>query len=705
MTNKDIHSPIQFAKGVGPKRAKLFGKLGIETIYDACLAIPRRYEDRSHITPIMQAVVGANVTVEGEIIAADVITTPRKRMKIFELTVSDASGMITGRWFRFNETYFSKIFRLKSRIILSGPVEINKYAGSGKQIIHPDYEILSGGADDRIHTGRIVPIYPSTEGLNQKTQRSIIKYIVDEFSPGIADPLPETLRQKLHLMNFSQALSEVHFPESDADIQQLNDYKSTGHRRLIFDEFFFLQLGLALRRKNISGQPAGTAFNKSTTLVPRFMKSLPFSLTEDQKKVFGEIEKNMMEPYCMNRLLQGDVGSGKTVVAVASILTAVESGYQAVIMVPTEILAQQHYKNFQKWLEPLSIKSALLIRGQAKKDLLKQIDSGEIPVIVGTHALIQEKVGFKNLGLAVIDEQHRFGVLQRGTLTKKAARRPDILVMTATPIPRSLAMTVFGDLAASTIRQIPPGRTETATRVVFEHDREKLYDFLKEEIRQRGGQIFIVYPLVEESEKLDLKDATQMAEHLQADIFPQEKIALMHGRMKRDEKEQIMADFHAGRFSILVATTVIEVGLDIPNASVMVVEHADRFGLSQLHQLRGRVGRGQKQSYCFLMSQDKPGEDAKKRLKVMVKSTDGFKIAEKDLEIRGPGDFIGTRQSGLPDLRIANIVRDQELLQSARDEAFEMIKTDPELIKTENRGIKKALEEKWEGKLDLFLAG
>jgi ATP-dependent DNA helicase RecG len=704
MIKKDIHSPIQFAKGVGPKRVKQFEKLGIKTIYDACLAIPRRYEDRSRITPIMQAMVGTTVTIEGEIIAADVIRTPRKRMKIFEITVADSSGIITGRWFHFNETYFQRLFRPRKRIILSGSAEINQYKGSGKAINHPDYEILSGGEDDRIHTGRIVPIYPSTEGLNQKTLRTIMKHIIDGYYREIADPLPETLRKKLRLLNFSQALMQVHFPENDTDLSCLNDFQSAGHRRLIFEEFFFLQLGLALRRKNVSGQPTGISFRRSTELVPRFIKSLPFSLTPDQKKVFAEIERNLIQPLCMNRLLQGDVGSGKTVVAVLSILTAIENGYQAVIMVPTEILAQQHYQTFRKWLEPLDIQTALLVRGQAKKDLLKQIGSGEIPVIVGTHALIQEKVGFKNLGLAIIDEQHRFGVIQRGILTQKASHRLDILVMTATPIPRSLALTVFGDLAVSTIRHLPPGRTKIITRVVFEHHREKLYDFLKEEIR-KGGQVFIVYPLVEESEKLDLKDATQMAEHLKAAVFPEQKIALMHGRMKKEEKEQIMTDFHARRYSILVATTVIEVGLDVPNASVMVVEHADRFGLSQLHQLRGRVGRGRKQSYCFLISQDKPGEDAKKRLKVMVQSTDGFKIAEKDLEIRGPGDFIGTRQSGLPDLRIANIVRDQELLQTARDEAFLLIKNDPELKSSENKNLKKALESKWEGKLDLFLTG
>lgn len=702
--NKDIHSSIQFAKGVGPKREKLLEKLGICTIYDALLAIPWRYEDRSRISPIMQAIAGSNATVEGEIIGADVIITPRKRKKLFELTVSDSSGMITGRWFRFNENYFKSIFRPGKRVILSGLVEINRYAGCGKEISHPDYEILSGGDDDRIHTGRIVPIYPSTEGLNQKTLRTIMKHIVDVFCPEVDDPLPVGIRKKLHLSDFAQAIAQVHFPESDIDISLLNDFKSAGHRRLIFDEFFFLQLGLALRRESISGQPVGISFHRSSSLVPRLLKTLPFALTPDQKKVFAEIERDMMQPLCMNRLLQGDVGSGKTVVAALSLLTAIENGYQAVIMAPTEILAQQHDRTFKKWLEPLGIQTALLTRGRARKNLLETISSGKIPVIAGTHALIQEKVLFHNLGLVIIDEQHRFGVLQRGMLTRKASRRPDVLVMSATPIPRSLALTVFGDLRVSTIGHLPPGRTKIITRVVFEHDREKLYDFLKREI-QKGNQIFIVYPLVEKSEKLDLKDATRMTEHLKSRVFPREKIALVHGKMKRQEKEQVMADFRAHHYNILVATTVIEVGLDIPNASVMVVEHADRFGLSQLHQLRGRVGRGRKQSYCFLMAMDKPGEEAKRRLKVMVQSADGFHIAEKDLEIRGPGDFIGTRQSGLPDLRIANIIRDQELLQAARDEAFSLVENDPEIKSAENQNLRKALSAKWQGKLDLFLTG
>ena len=488
-------------------------------------------------------------------------------------------------------------------------------------------------------------------------------------------------------------------------MEVLNNHRSDGHRRIIFDEFFFLELGLALKKRGLTLE-TGIPFQTDGTLAQRLLDLLSFQLTRAQDKVWAEIREDLERPHPMNRLIQGDVGSGKTVVALLASLYVVECGYQAAIMAPTEVLVEQHYLNLHRWVEPLGVKVALLtssIKGSEREDLYDRIRRGDIQLVIGTHAVIQEAVEFQRLGLAIIDEQHKFGVVQRGLLKKKG-ENPDVLVMTATPIPRTLAMTIYGDLDVSLIDEMPPGRMPVETKVFHESARGRVYRIVEEEVR-KGRQAFIVYPLVEESEKLDLKDATRMAEHLQKDIFPEFRIGLLHGRMKSDEKEAIMMEFKEGKIQILVATTVIEVGIDIPNASVMVVEHAERFGLSQLHQLRGRIGRGRYPSKCILLAQYRSSEEARVRLRAMERTSDGFQIAEEDLNLRGPGEFFGIRQSGLPDFRVAHLVRDTPILIEARKEAFQLIQEDPELAHPSHAALKNILRKRWRERLELASIG
>jgi ATP-dependent DNA helicase RecG len=481
--------------------------------------------------------------------------------------------------------------------------------------------------------------------------------------------------------------------------------RSAAHKRLIFDELFYFELAMALKHKgNVLEE--GIAFHATGELSGRFLSILPFGLTAAQNRVIEEIRSDMSRPSPMHRLLQGDVGSGKTVVSMAAMLTACENGYQAAMMAPTEILAEQHFRNIRRWAEALGLKTVLLsgsTRSAEKKDLVRQIEAGEIHIVVGTHALIQEGVDFRNLGLVVVDEQHRFGVVQRAALRAKGSN-PDVLVMTATPIPRTLAMTVYGDLDISVIDEMPPGKKPVKTKVFYEKERPRVYEIIRKEA-VKGNQVFIVYPLVEESEALDLKDATRMAEHLQKDVFPELRIGLIHGRMKGQEKDDIMKSFNDRRLDVLVSTTVIEVGIDIPQASLMVIEHAERFGLAQLHQLRGRVGRSDIPSYCVLMTDYRGSENARKRLRIMEQTNDGFRIAEADLEIRGPGEFMGTRQSGFPDFRVANILRDGRLLNDARTEAFQLVEKDPRLGRPEHAVLREVLLWKWEGRLDLARTG
>jgi len=567
-------------------------------------------------------------------------------------------------------------------------------------------EIVDGDIEkDYLNFKRIVPIYSETEGLYQRTLRRLMKTVLEGYADELSSSIPSEVVERQGLIDFSEAFRRVHFPSDGESIDLLNLQRSDGHRRIIFDEFFFLELGMALKKRGVALE-TGISFRTDGVLVQKLLNLLSFKLTRAQERTLTEIKEDLEKPHPMNRLIQGDVGCGKTVVALLTCLYVVECGYQAAIMAPTEVLAEQHFLNLHRWLEPLGVNVALLtssIKGSEREELYQRIRNGDIQLVIGTHAMIQEAVEFHRLGLAIIDEQHKFGVVQRGLLKKKGGN-PDVLVMTATPIPRTLAMTIYGDLDVSLIDEMPPGRISVETKVYPESARSRVYRTVEEEVG-KGRQVFIVYPLVEESEKLDLKDATRMAEHLQKDVFPEFRIGLLHGRMKSDEKEAIMMEFKDGRIQILVATTVIEVGIDIPNASVMVVEHAERFGLSQLHQLRGRIGRGRYPSKCILLAQYRSSEEAKIRLRAMEKTTDGFKIAEEDLALRGPGEFFGIRQSGLPDFRVAHIIRDTPILIEARKEAFRLIQEDSELLHPSHAGVKDILIKRWKGRMELATIG
>lgn len=696
---------MQFIKGVGPNRAQMLQRLGIETIGDALALLPRRYEDRTNLKLIRNLEVGRQETFAGMILVSGRSRTGRGR-RLYEIIVGDATGTLRCLWFQFHETYIRQRYRTGQRVIVTGEVRINPYSGHRKEVHHPDLEIIDAEEHEPLHVGRIVPVYPATEGLHQKTLRTVIKRIVDEFADQAPDCLPPALRERLQLLGAPQALREVHFPSAAADLEALNHWSSEAHRRLVFEEFFLLELGLALRQRETSIEERAVAYGGTGVLAERLRARLPFRLTTAQERVLAEIGENLRRPHPMNRLLQGDVGSGKTIVALLAMLLAIESGFQAAIMAPTEILAEQHYRTMQDLVQTLGVRVVLLtsgIKGRRRRELLETIAAGDVDLIVGTHTLIQEGVEFKALALAVIDEQHRFGVLQRATLKRKGYY-PDVLVMTATPIPRTLAMTVYGDLDVSIIDELPSGRLPVITRLCYDNRRGESYDLMRGALRQ-GRQVYVVYPLIEESEKMDLRAATAMAEQLQHEVFPEFRIGLLHGRLKSDEKEQIMRDFSAGCLQVLVSTTIVEVGVDVPNASVMLVEHAERFGLAQLHQLRGRVGRSHHQAYCLLMANFPMSEEAKQRLQALTESHDGFVIAERDLDIRGPGEFLGTRQSGLPELRVAHLIHDQRILAEARREAFALVAGDPYLALPEHAALRQALIHRWPQKFELMYVG
>lgn len=686
---------IQYIKGVGPYRAKLLTRLGIKTVKDALYYLPYRYEDRSNIRKISDLRYSSLETAAGKIVSAEVIKLPGKNLKIFELTIYDGSGILKGKW--FNQPYMKKNFKLGQEILLCGIVKRNPYWGIGFEMDNPEYEIITD-EDISIHMNRIVPIYRVTSGLSVRQMRSILYNIINTFTKALCDHLPEEVMERNTLPDLSKSLSEVHFPSSVTDIEILNRWATEYHRRLSFDELFMLELGLAVMKKGFT-QEKGISFNPEGKLLRKFIEILPFKLTMAQKKIFNEILRDMKKPNPMNRLIQGDVGCGKTVVALMAMLVATECGYQSTLMAPTEILAEQHYLNIYKLLEDLGLKICLLT-GSKKDRPLDKIAAGEVDIIVGTHALIQESVTFSKLGLVVIDEQHRFGVIQRSLLRKKGLN-PDVLVMTATPIPRTLSLTLYGDLDYSIIDELPPNRRPITTILVKSSQKEYIYRLIREEVK-KGRQVYVVYPIIEESEKIDLKSAI-LGKKAFEKVFPYLKIGLIHGKMKAIERETIMAAFKQGEIQILVSTTVIEVGVDVPNATLMVIIHAERFGLSQLHQLRGRIGRSSHKSYCILVAYEPYGDEAKRRLNIMVKTNDGFKIAEEDLAIRGPGEFFGTRQSGMPDLKIANIVRDASLLNEARKEAFNIIDIDPELLSFPS--LKNSLEQFWHGKIELFKTG
>ncbi len=698
-----LQTPIQYVKGVGPRLAKLLEKKGVLTVEDGLYFLPRCYEDRRLLKKISALRAGEKETGFGEILLSGMVFFQNRKRRVFEVLVGDETGKMTLKWFHGNERYLKERFKKGRKLIFSGEVRWFNYQ---KEIHHPDVEIVEGDIEeDYLNFKRIVPIYSETEGLYQRTLRRLMKNIVDGYAGELTSRIPEEILERHDLIGFSEAFRRVHFPPDGESLEGLNLHRSDGHRRIIFDEFFFLELGLAVKKRGVALE-TGLSFRTDGCLAQTLMNQLSFALTRAQEKVLSEIVEDMEKPHPMNRLIQGDVGSGKTIVALLACLRAVECGYQTAIMAPTEVLAEQHYLTIHRWVEPLGVGVALLtsnIKGSERGEIYERIRRGEVRIVIGTHAVIQEQVEFQRLGLAIIDEQHKFGVVQRGLLKKKGGN-PDVLVMTATPIPRTLAMTLYGDLDISLIDEMPPGRMPVETKVFPESGRGKVYRIVEEEVK-KGRQAFIVYPLVEESEKLDLKDATQMAEHLRKDVFPEFRIGLLHGRMKSNEKEAIMLEFKEGNIQVLVATTVIEVGIDIPNASVMVVEHAERFGLSQLHQLRGRIGRGRFPSKCILLAQYRSSEEARVRLQAMERTNDGFKVAEQDLELRGPGDFFGIRQSGLPDFRVAQLIRDAPILIEARKEAFRLVEEDPALEKPFHRDMREVLVKRWKGRLELATIG
>ncbi len=710
---------VKYVKGVGPRRSEALSAVGIRTAMDLLYYFPRKYLDRTRIYKVGDAaqaiLIPEEVTFVGRIKSIRVVRRGHGRGMMF-VKIADGTGTMQCVWFNAIQ-YFANAFKEDEFIAFSGKVTSFQ---DRPCLIHPDYDHLEDEADeDFLHTGGIIPVYPVTEalrrvGLDSRGLRRIIRglfSIQDQFEYP-ADAFPKKIISTNSLLGLRDALGSIHFPKEE---KQLN----YALRRFKFEELFYLQLLLAIRRNLIRHSP-GIDMKAPGALVERFAKEvLPFKLTESQKKVLHEVVADLRSGHPMYRLLQGDVGSGKTIVALIAIIIAVENGFQAAFMAPTEILAAQHYGTISQYLAPLGVETSLLIGGQKKNvrdRVYSDIESGRTSVVVGTHAIIQEKVKFNRLGLIVVDEQHRFGVMQRMALQEKAEStkgEPHILVMTATPIPRTLSLTIYGDLETSVIDEMPVGRKKIRTALRGESNREKVYKFIRDQVLA-GRQAFIVYPLVNETEKSDLKAATQSFIRLRDEIFRGFNVGLIHGQMTDAEKNDIMLAFKKNAINILVATTVIEVGIDVPNATVMVVEHADRFGLSQLHQLRGRIGRGIHQSYCILMTEDKYLDEKKiatsdeatanRRLKLFTSTTDGFRIAEFDLMLRGPGEFFGTKQSGMPPLRLAHLIRDRDIIVQARKAAFKLAEEDPHLREKENGRIRESLMRNYKDSFEFLKA-
>jgi ATP-dependent DNA helicase RecG len=677
-----LRTPLQYLKGVGPRRAAEFKRVGLEAVEDLLYRLPVRYEDRDRLQPIAALKPGQTATIAGEVLSATVRSTRRPGFRIFELLVGDRSGAARAVW--LNQPFLRDVFKPHQRVVLYGQVEIGR--PGGLQLTNPDYEILpaadsaSPGDPERlIHTGRIVPVYEKIGTLTSRMQRTIVFEALERLPSDLPDPLPDEILGRLSLLDRRSALIEAHFPPPATPVDRLNVQRGPGERRLIFEEFFLFQLGLVLKRRRLDAERKTFVAAVDDRIREAARRVLPFRLTAGQRQALKEIVTDMQRPQPMNRLLQGDVGAGKTIVALLAALVALENGFQVAFMAPTEILAEQHFLTLVRLLAASRFRVGLLTGATTaarRRAMLAEMASGAVHLVVGTHALVQEPVAFRALALIVIDEQHRFGVLQRAQLRQKGWH-PDVLVMTATPIPRTLALTTYGDLDVSVIREPPPGRHPIRTVMLPESRRGEVYGFVRDQL-ERGRQAYVVYPLVEESEKVDLRAATEMADHLAQDVFPAYRVALLHGRMKPDAKDRVMSAFAAGEVHLLVSTTVIEVGVDVPNAAIMVVEHAERFGLAQLHQLRGRVGRGPFPSRCILLYQHPLTEQARARLEALVATTDGFELAERDLAQRGPGDFFGTRQSGMPLLRIGDLVRDHAIMEEARREAVAWVDRGPE---------------------------
>ena len=701
----ELSTPVQYVKGVGPRIGEVLAAKGIHTVGDLLHYLPFRYEDRLNPRGISELRAGEMATVVGEVRNSGLFRT--RGAPIFQLTVGQGRSRLRCLW--FNATYLQDKFKPGQMIALYGKVEEDQRSRE-LQIVQPQFEMLGdptdsgeNGADKKaaesLEIGRIVPIYEAIGRLTPRWFRRAIRTALDNLTPELADPIPAAVRAHLGLISPRAALWNVHWPEPGESFEALQSSRTPAHIRMIFDELFFVELGLELKRREQKAQ-TGIAFRLDDRARAAIKKILPFHPTAAQKRVLKEIAADMEKPYPMRRLLQGDVGSGKTIVGFEAAIIAIENGCQVALMAPTEILAQQHYFSARRILEGAGYRIVLLtgsLEADRKREVRRHISQGNAQLVIGTHALLEEKVEFAKLGLVIVDEQHRFGVLQRMKLMRKsgegeeshlaalggtgegarphinpAPAEPDVLVMTATPIPRTLALTLYGDLDLSVLDELPPGRTPIVTRCGADDESPKVWEFVRKQVAA-GHQAYVVYPVIAENEESELKAAVKMYRELSGKIFADLKVGLLHGRLDAELKDQVMRMFQKGELQILVATTVIEVGVDVPNATVMVIEHAERFGLAQLHQLRGRIGRGAAKSYCILMTGGKVTEEGQRRLDAMVKTNDGFKIAELDLELRGPGEFFGTRQAGLPSFRVANIIRDAQLLEAAKHEAAAVI--------------------------------
>jgi ATP-dependent DNA helicase RecG len=706
-----LQTPIRFLKGVGPKRSAQLESSSLVTIEDLIYHFPFRYEDRRRIAKLKEAAAGQEQTFVGQLNALQSKFNPRVRRNIVTAMLRDDTGTIDLIWYRA-PSYLIKGLAQGQKLLVHGKVEVG--AGYRKRLVHPEFELLEPG--DEPQQAGILPIYVRPGGVSLSIFRTWLSQAMAQYSGYIPSSLPAEILRRRGLVNVRQALAELHQPAMDADLVALNGFSSTAHRSFIFDELFYLQLGLALRKKWRT-RYSGVAYGSPRKDLARRMRQLlPFKLTGAQERVLAEIENDMEAAHPMQRLVQGDVGSGKTMVAWLASLRIIEAGYQAVWMAPTEMLAEQHYRNLCGFADTLGISAALLTASAPAKEkrlLLDRLIHGDVQFLVGTHAVIQESVRIPRMGLGVIDEQHRFGVMQRFSLQRLigdsasslSGPQPHMLLMSATPIPRSMAMVLYGDMEVSFVDEMPPGRTPVQTKVFRAAERREVYARVLEELRL-GHQAFIIYPLVEASEQLQqVRDATQMAEKMRQSAFKEFGVGLVHGRMTAVARDDVMRSFRDGKIGVLVATTVIEVGIDIPNATVIVIEHAERFGLSQLHQLRGRVGRGAAPGHCLLVDRGGGGSVAAQRLRAMEKEHDGFKIAEADLILRGPGEFMGTRQSGLADFRLANLIRDRQLLMDARADALAWLQKDPELKSRDSAELREILKHRWGQRLQLGAVG